>query len=63
MNTRDGAPDDPHLSGEDAAHAIRPPSNALAALQILAMASAIAAVCALPARPMTTRSGAPNCRI
>jgi hypothetical protein len=34
-----------------------------AALQILAMASAMAVVCALPARPMTTRPGALNCRI
>ncbi|MCL4740545.1 MAG: hypothetical protein KJZ81_20255 [Burkholderiaceae bacterium] len=52
-----------HLSGERAAHPIEPPSTTLAALQILAMARAIAAVCALPARPMTARSGAPNCRI
>jgi hypothetical protein len=32
-------------------------------LRILAMAQAMAAVRALPARPMMTRSGAPNCRI
>jgi hypothetical protein len=38
-------------------HPIEPPSATLAALRILAMAHAIAAVRALPARPMTTRSG------
>jgi hypothetical protein len=32
-------------------------------LRILAMARAIAAVRALPAHPMTARSGTPNCRI
>jgi hypothetical protein len=31
--------------------------------QTAAMARAMAVVCALPARPMTTRPGAPNCRI
>ncbi|RPE70737.1 hypothetical protein EDC62_1224 [Tibeticola sediminis] len=46
-----------------AAHPFESPSGAGAALQILAMARAMAVVCALPARPMTTRSGAPNCRI
>ncbi|WP_124223356.1 hypothetical protein [Tibeticola sediminis] len=46
-----------------AAHPFEPPSSAGAALQILAMARAMAVVCALPARPMTTRPGAPNCRI
>ncbi|MCI4441288.1 MAG: hypothetical protein JHC36_08805 [Tibeticola sp.] len=46
-----------------AAHPFESPSGAGAALQILAMASAMAVVCALPARPMTTRPGAPNCRI
>ncbi|RPE67771.1 hypothetical protein EDC62_1655 [Tibeticola sediminis] len=48
------------------ASAVRPfesPSGAGAALQILAMAPAMAVVCALPAHPMTTRPGAPNCRI
>ncbi len=81
---------DGHLSGDDAAHPIEPPSVTLAALRALraaaggvarplakrepstgrfssglalAMARAIAAVRALPARPMTARSGAPNCRI
>ena len=39
------------------------PRTALAALLILAMALAIAAVRALPARPMTARSGPPDCRI
>jgi hypothetical protein len=34
---------------------IEPPSATLAALRILAMAHAIAAVRALPARPMMTR--------
>jgi hypothetical protein len=43
-------------------HPIEPPSATLAALRILAMAHAIAAVRALPARPMTARSGASNCR-
>jgi hypothetical protein len=47
----------------NAAHPFESPSGAGAALQILAMASAMAVVCALPARPMTTRPGAPNCRI
>ncbi|WP_124223565.1 hypothetical protein [Tibeticola sediminis] len=46
-----------------AAHPVEPPSGSGAALQILAMAPAMAAVCALPARPMTARPGAPNCRI
>ncbi|WP_124220682.1 hypothetical protein [Tibeticola sediminis] len=46
-----------------AAHPFESPSSAGAALQILAIASAMAVVCALPARPMTTRPGAPNCRI
>jgi hypothetical protein len=52
----------PHLAGETATHPIEPPSATLAALRILAMAHAIAAVRALPARPMTARSGAANCR-
>jgi len=51
-----------HPLGEDAAHPIEPPSATLAVLRILAMARAIAAVRALPERPMTARSGAPNCR-
>jgi hypothetical protein len=37
--------------------------GALAALQMLAVARATAALCALPAHPMTARSGAFNCRI
>jgi hypothetical protein len=53
----------PPLSGEYAAHPIKPPSTPLAALRILAMAQAMAAVRALPAGPMTACSGAPNCRI
>jgi hypothetical protein len=52
-----------HPGGEAAAHPIEPPSTTPAALRILAMAQAMAAVRALPARPMTARSGAPNCRI
>jgi hypothetical protein len=54
--------DGPHLAGETATHPIEPPSATLAALRILAMAHAIAAVRALPARPMTGRSGASNSR-
>jgi hypothetical protein len=46
-----------------AAHPFESPSGAGAALQILAMAPAMAVVCALSARPMTTRPGAPSCRI
>jgi hypothetical protein len=52
-----------HQQGESAAHPIELPSTTLAALRILAMAQAMAAVRALPSRPMTARSGAPNCRI
>jgi hypothetical protein len=51
------------LLGDSATRPIEPPSGALAALPILAMARAIAAVGALPAHPMTARSGAFNCRI
>ncbi|QLP99612.1 MAG: hypothetical protein HZY78_04540 [Burkholderiaceae bacterium] len=54
---------DVHLLGECAAWPIEPPSGVQAALQILAMAPAIAAVCALPAHPMTARSTMLNCRI
>ncbi|RPE66835.1 hypothetical protein EDC62_1909 [Tibeticola sediminis] len=53
----------PFTAWLSAAHPFEPPSGAGAALQILAMAVAMAVVCALPARPMTTRPGAPNCRI
>ncbi|RPE70523.1 hypothetical protein EDC62_1005 [Tibeticola sediminis] len=53
----------PFTAWVSAAHPFEPPSGAGAALQILAMASAMAVVCALPARPMTARLGAPNCRI
>ncbi|WP_124220123.1 hypothetical protein [Tibeticola sediminis] len=53
----------PFTAWVSAAHPFVSPSGAGAALQILAMAPAMAAVCALPARPMTTRPGAPNCRI
>lgn len=52
-----------HLDGEKAAYPIDPPSGTGAALQILAMASAMAVVCALPAHPMTDRSGTLNCQI
>jgi hypothetical protein len=53
----------PLPEGETAATPIEPPSTTPAALRILAMAQAMAAVRALPARPMTARSGAPNCRL
>ena len=53
----------PHQSGDGAAHPIELPSTTLAALRILAMAQAMAAVRVMPSRPMTARSGAPNCRI
>jgi hypothetical protein len=53
----------PFTVGVRAAHPFESPSGAGAALQILAMANAMAVVCALPARPMTARPGAPNCRI
>jgi hypothetical protein len=52
-----------HQQGESAAHPIELPSTTLAALRLLAMAQAMAAVRVLPSRPMTARSGAPNCRI
>ncbi|RPE64937.1 hypothetical protein EDC62_2060 [Tibeticola sediminis] len=53
----------PFTAWVSAAHPFEPPSGPGAALQILAMASAMAVVCALPARPTTARPGAPNCRI
>jgi hypothetical protein len=59
----DSGHDRPHQSGDGAAHPIELPSTTLAALRLLAMAQAMAAVRALPSRPMTARSGAPNCRI
>jgi hypothetical protein len=37
--------DNPHLVGERATHPSRPPSDALALLQILAIPKGIAAVC------------------
>jgi hypothetical protein len=52
-----------HPGCEAAAHPMEPPSTTPAALRILTMAQAMAAVHALPARPMTARSGAPNCQI
>ncbi|HMN75244.1 MAG TPA: hypothetical protein PKC97_04205 [Burkholderiaceae bacterium] len=55
--------DHAHLLGDSATHPIAPPSGALAALRILAMAQAIAAVRALPAHPISARSGASNCRM
>ncbi|MCI4441301.1 hypothetical protein [Tibeticola sp.] len=54
---------EPFTAWVSTAHPFESPSGAGAALQILAMASAMAVVCALPARPMTTRPGAPNRRI
>jgi hypothetical protein len=62
MNIAFSGFDHVHLLGESATHPIRPPSGALAALQILAIPPGIAAVCALPAHPMTTCSGASNYR-
>ncbi|MCI4440743.1 hypothetical protein [Tibeticola sp.] len=53
----------PFTAWVSAAYPFEPPSGAGAALQILAMASAMAVVCALPAHPMTARPGTPNCRI
>ena len=63
MHVQGCTPGDRRLRGESAAYPIEPPSNALAALRILAMALAIAAFRALPSRPTTARSGAPNFRI
>ena len=59
----DSAHDRLHLAGDTAAHPIQQPSTMPAALRILTMAQALAAVRALPAWPMTARSGAPNRRI
>ncbi|WP_124222926.1 hypothetical protein [Tibeticola sediminis] len=53
----------PFTAWVSAAHPFEPPSGPGAALQILAMAAAMAVVCALPARPMTARPAAPNYRI
>ncbi|MDR2156128.1 MAG: hypothetical protein LBE78_14080 [Burkholderiaceae bacterium] len=53
--------DDIHLFGECATHPSRPPSGALAALLLVAHTSARPRR-VLPARPMTTCSGASNCR-
>jgi hypothetical protein len=59
----DSGYDQPHQWGDGAAHPIELPSTTLAALRLLAMAQAMAAVRVLPSRPMTARSGAPNCQI
>jgi hypothetical protein len=61
--SEDSSHDRLYQQGESAAHPIELPSTTLAALRILALAQAMAAVTALPSRPMTARSGAPNCRI
>jgi hypothetical protein len=53
--------DDLHHFGERATHPSRPPSGALAALLLLAGTS-LPRRRALPARPMTTCSGASNYR-
>jgi hypothetical protein len=53
----------PFTAWVSAAPPFEPPSDTGAALQILAMAPAMAVVCALPARQMTARLGALNCRI
>jgi hypothetical protein len=63
VGSGDSGHDQSPQPGDGAAHPIELPSTTLAALQILAMAQAMAAVRALPSRPMTARSGAPNCRI
>jgi hypothetical protein len=54
--------DNLHLLGEHATHLIRPPSGALAVLQILAIAGLWLRLLPKPARPMTTCSGASNYR-
>jgi hypothetical protein len=59
----DGGHDRPHQKGDGAAHPTERPSTTLAALRILAMAQAMAALGALPSRPITARSGTPDCRI
>jgi hypothetical protein len=51
-----------HHLGERATHPIEPSCTTLAVLQILAMPQGIARICALPARRITARSGAFNCR-
>ena len=50
-----------HLLGEGATHPSRPPSGALAAQANPRDTTGIAAVCVLPAHPMTACSGAFNC--
>ncbi|WP_431777518.1 hypothetical protein [Ottowia caeni] len=62
MNTRFLCSDNAHPFGESATHPIRPPSGTLAALLVLAGTS-LPRPHALPAHPMTTCSGAFNCRI
>jgi hypothetical protein len=58
----DSAHDRFHRLGESATHPSEPRWTTLAALRILAMPLGIAVVRALPARPITARSGAFNCR-
>jgi len=50
-----------HLLGDNATHSPAPCSPRHAALQILAIATAIAAVCALPGTPITALANASNC--
>jgi len=50
-----------HLLGDNATHSPAPCSPRHAALQILAIATAIAAVCALPGTPITALASAFNC--
>jgi hypothetical protein len=61
-NSRNERHDHVHRSGESATHTIEPRCTTLAALRILAMPQGIAVVRALPARRITARSGAFNCR-
>ncbi|WP_431777754.1 hypothetical protein [Ottowia caeni] len=67
MDTQFRCSDHAHLFGrpaaaESATHPIRPPSGTLAALLVLAGTS-LPRPHVLPAHPMTTCSGASNCRI
>jgi hypothetical protein len=62
MNTSVFVFDDTHLLGDIAMRPPAPRSERHAALQILAIAPAIAAVCALLGTPITELAGASNCR-
>jgi hypothetical protein len=62
MSTSVFAFDDVHLSGDIAMYPPASRSARHAALQILAIAPAIAAVCALLGTPITALAGASTCR-